>query len=357
MELGKALGIISAPIFGTLADKLGSVKKTFMFLIIAVTAIVFVAPVFAKLVIGSFSMFAIWYILLLLIEAPGNSQIDAWSVSRCNATGIAYSHVRLWGSIGYAASSFLMTFVAENININICYYFGGAVLAVLAIVAWFQPSDKRVAKKENAVESVIEPKEKRSFGELLKNKKFMLLLMFVIGVVFASNASVSYISYLITEVGALATQNGTISAIRAFCEIIPMIISYKIIKKFSLPGTVLLVGIIYMFCMFAHLFVTNFAMICAIQAIQGIGWGLYLSSVIQYTYTLAPDGLKASAQSLVTTSLSIGRITSNLISGAVIQAFGVRTLFAVAGCVTLFVVIVYAFTLRRDRGEKAVSEQ
>ena len=57
-------------------------------------------------------------------------------------------------------------------------------MAVLAIVAWFQPSDKRVAKKENAVESVIEPKEKRSFGELLKNKKFMLIINILFDLLF-----------------------------------------------------------------------------------------------------------------------------------------------------------------------------
>lgn len=85
----------------------------------------------------------------------------------------------------------------------------------------------------------------------------------------------------------------------------------------------------------------NFWHILLISTLQGLGGGLQIAAASNYVYTLAPDDLKASAQTFNGAMASVAGIFGNLAGGVLIDAVGIRVFYLGTGILILVALVLY----------------
>lgn len=336
MAMNFLAGMVAPPIWGYIADRLRSMKLTFLIVLGLTVLATIMLPVSKHVYIGTFPTIAVMYPAYTLFRAPSNSLLDGWTVSKCNSVGITYAHVRMFGSLGYSIMASAFTWVANRFGIEAPYYVGAAILLVLLLLASRQPNDQALPAKADEEKAV-----KLSPLMLFKNYYFVVFLLFNIALTIASSSTASFMPYILENIGESGTFAGVVGGIRAACEIPVMLMGHKIIKRFKLPTILGAVGGIYVVCQFSFQFITTRYGVMLFQGLQGMGFGLYLSSAIQYAFTLAPENLRATAQSLVTTTMSCGSIVASLLGGWFIAAAGIRGMLLVTGIIQVVCLLAY----------------
>lgn len=348
MALNFLAGMVSPPIFGFIADRIGSIKRTFLVALGLTIAVTVLLPLSKSVFIGTFPVIAVMYPTYTLFRAPSNSLLDGWSVGQCNEFGIPYAHVRLFGSLGYAIMASAFTVVANRFGISAVYFIGAVMLAGLWVFSSRQGGDTARRKKVGGEADAAVP-VRVSPLILFKNYYFVVFLLFNIALTIASNSAASFMPYILENINRSGTLTGIVGGARAACEIPVMLFAHKLIKRFKLSTMLGITGLIYVCCLFSFQFINTLFGIIVAQCAQGVGFGLYLCSAIQYAFTLAPKELRATAQSLVTTTNFSGSIIASLLGGVLIGAAGIRGMLLVTGIIQGVCLLVYvgSFALGR----------
>lgn len=339
LALGFLAGMIAPPVWGYIADRIGSVKHTLIMVVILTIAAMVLLPLSRLLFVGLFPTIAVMYPLYSLIRAPVVSLLDSWTVSECNKVELTYSHIRLFGSLGYSLMASTFTWVATLFGIAAPYYAGAAILGVLAFLASHQSGQKRKdrpVQMDNSTEGV-----RLSPWILFKNYYFVVFLFFNVALTISMNSTISFLPYLLEDIGVSETFTGVVGGARAACEIPVMLMGHKLIKRFKLSTMIGAVGVIYVLCQFSYQLVNSLPSVMLVQCIQGFGYGLFLSSAVQYAFTLAPENLRATAQSLITTTMCMGSIITSLLCGWLIDIVGIRGMFLVTAVIIVSCVVLY----------------
>lgn len=343
MALNFMTGIVGPPVWGFVADRIRSMKKTFLIVMTVTGLATLLLPITRYMVLGSVPVVAIMLPTFTLFRAPTGSLIDGWIVSVCNQyERMTYAQIRLWGSIGYAVMAMIFTFFAKRYSIAAPYYMSVCIIAVVVMLAARQPGEHREQMQQQAAEKVNPLR-------LLKNYPFVVFLAFNAVLSMCSNASGNFMPYLIEEIGADATLYGVVAGFKALFEVPVMLFGRKLIQRYKLSTLVGMVGVLYIAEQVSYQFVQTLPQIFVAQCIHGCGYGLYLSVAIQYAYTLAPRELSASAQSMVTTTMFTGSILSSLLGGWLIEVLSIRGLYRVTAMVLIVGLVLYAasFALQR----------
>ena len=86
---------------------------------------------------------------------------------------------------------------------------------------------------------------------------------------------------------------------------------------------------------------TGFWGILAISTLQGLAGGLHIAAGSNYVATLAPADLKATAQTLNGSMVSLAGIIGNLAGGFIIRAMGIRVFYRIAAVLILAGLVFY----------------
>ena len=335
MALNFLTGIIGPPIWGLVADRIRSMKKTFLMVMTGTGLMTFLLPATRYVVLGSLPVVALTLPMFTLFRAPTGSLIDGWIVSVCNQyERMTYAQIRLWGSIGYAVMAMIFTFFAERCGIAAPYYMSVVVIAAVVLLAARQPDEQRAQVRRQS-EGKVNPLR------LLKNYPFVVLLLFNTVLTLCSNASGSFMPYLIEEIGADATLYGVVAGCKALFEVPIMLFGRRLIERYKLSTLVGMVGVLYLVEQIAYQFVQTLPQIFVAQCIQGCAYGLYLTVAIQYAYMLAPRELSASAQSMLTMTIFTGSILSSLLGGWLIEVLSIRGLYRITALVLAVGLVLY----------------
>ncbi len=342
LALGFLAGMVAPPIWGYIADKIRSVKKTYLIVLCLTTVALLLFPISKYILIGGvFPTIAVMYPTFTLLRAPANSLLDSWTVSKCNEYGITYSHVRLFGSLGFSIVSSAFTWVATRFGVEAPYYVSVVMLCFLLLYASRQPDESRALDETDKAAEQGES-NKLSPTVLFKNYYFVVFLLFNIALAFATSSTMSFMPYFLEHIGQSEALTGLVGGLRAACEIPILLLGHVFIKRFKLSTMLGMVGSIYVGCLFSFQVINTLPGIIICQCVQGFAYGLFLSSAIQYAYMLAPSELRATAQSLVTTTMFMGFIITSLLGGWLIGAIGIRGMFLVimivmAGCLMIYI--------------------
>ena len=184
---------------------------------------------------------------------------------------------------------------------------------------------------------------------------FAFLLCIVI------NSAAAFLPYLLEDVGVSSSRYGVITAYMATLEI-PMLLAARPLRRraplyalciasgFSYAAACLLLGT----C--AH----SLGMIVAIETLSGVGSGLLIASAANYIYTLTPENLKATGQSIYVAATALSGIAGNLIGGAVVDALSAPLLYCIMGVTGLIsalfllgTIVIGAKLLKQSPPERA----
>ena len=148
----------------------------------------------------------------------------------------------MWGSFGWAAATFLAGHVI-NVSPNLTFWLASAA-GVLAMVAL---AVTRVNISEDEKEKAESVKLSDTFG-LVKNKKFLALLLFMIGVGCIYDVyDQQFATYFVSQFHSAAVGNkwfGDLGSIQTFFEALFLAVAPFVCNKLGAKRTLLLAGTI-----------------------------------------------------------------------------------------------------------------
>ncbi len=335
-SLNSAVGVFSTPFWGTISDKLRSIKKILIILIIASAVSYFLIPFMDISVLG-ISLLFIVIPFSNFFRMPLSSLIDNWTVRACNKHGMNFGAIRSTGSISFGIIGITLGFVITRIN-NVTNsnlgtrltfpMFAVTIFVLLAVVASIKDdlnggSSKRLRFRD------------MHFSELFKNYYYMTYLVYAMVIQVPLACVYAFLPYLLSEVNVDSATIGYITGFKAFIEVPMLLLMDRVRNKVPLYYLLFASGALYMGEALGYSLCTGFWGVLAISTLQGLAGGLHIAAGSNYVATLAPENLKATAQTLNGSMVSLAGIIGNLAGGFIIRALGIRIFYRLAAILIL----------------------
>ena len=334
------MAMVFAPVFGLMSDKLGSPR-------LVLSCCLLISAVFFGMVL----VFQDFYVVatLLILEAMFRSGIvallDSHIISETKAIpGLQYSHIRLSGSISFGGISFFYSFVINEggvmaiIPISLAIAAAAVIWGLVIAKGRWETSDNPDLKVSRAKSNI-----KKDAASLLKNKAFVMLVIFAGLCALTIMPMFVFLIEFVTVLGGTPGQVPLIQALRCVVEI-PVFMYMGAKCKSTAPKKLMAIGaaltVAYTLGVF---FANSFMVLLLSHALFGApGFILLLTGRLRYLNFVAPEAVRSTSITLIGTGeIAIGSIIGNLLAGYILWNFGtgVFALFSF-GMISLAVVLL-----------------
>ena len=324
-------GVIAQPIWGFITDKYSN-KRTILIITMMLSALGVYSLVFAT----GFYFCILSIILLLIFQSPVTPVADAYSYEIiAQHKKLQYGRIRLMGSVGYAMIAIFLGYLVKYYGINSCYVVYSIVM-LLGVLFVFSIE----YKGENTCNKISFP----DVINLIRDKKFSLLMITIIFANIAIGSNGSYIPVLIDKTGGDVTQLGMVWFIVAISELPALFFSVKLLRKYG-ELNLYIVGI----ALFAVRYVLDslcdsYMTVLVIQLMQGITFTFYLVASLQYLNHITSANMKTSAITLHAAATSIGGVIGNMGGGILLEHISIFMLYKILAlacviCLGLLIVL------------------
>ncbi len=321
--LNSAVGIVAAPFWGMVSDRLRSVRKVLL-LVIALSGLTWsLTPLTADVPVFGLSLGLIVIPFGSFFRVPTGSLVDSWVVQNANRQRFNYGSIRLWGSIGYAVMNMSLSAMMPWLGVeNTFYIFGVSVLPLLGLCYWI---------KDDAVKLKTLSLRQMQVGRLFREYYFVFYLLFSVMLNMPVNTIFTFLPYLMEETQVSTDLFGVIMGYKALLEIPVLLLMARLRRRYSLPKLMLAAAGLYVVECLCYSFINGLWPLLAVQTLHGLAGGMFIGCSSNYVYSLAPDHLKATAQTLAGSVSSLADIIGNLLGGYLLDAMGVRSFYTVCG--------------------------
>lgn len=278
--------VLLKPVYGFILDRLGMRKNLLYFIILASVCM---APFFifiykpmlqhylvAGVLLGGLFTSLAWY--------DGVAACESYADRFSRVNHLEFGQIRMWGSLGWAASAALSGFMF-NLDPNMIFIVGSLSSAVMFVILCFLES--RYTPEQ--LSQVTNPAA-LSVGQIVRmlryNRKFWLFCLYVSGVagmiyVVEQQYARFFVRFFAdphrgNEIfGYVITVQGALECLMMFC--VPFLIN-----KIGAKNGMLLAGLVVGARLVITGLVSNIAIIAAIKPLYGLEMALLLVSVFKY---------------------------------------------------------------------------
>ena len=353
-SINNLVGAFSTPFWGAWSDKIRSVKKILIVLIITSVLTFGLVPVMDWKIAGVSLLFIVVPIATFFMR-PMGSLVDNWMVRGCNKFGLHFGAIRCTGSITFGIVGLALGYLVPKINehspsgnlgtrLTFPFYSLALMLLLISVIT-LKESTFETGKKKQTLKEM-------QFGKLFKNYYYVTYLIYAIIIQVPLACVNSFFAFLLEEIGVDVAMIGYVQGTKAFIEIPMLLLMDRIRNKCPLYYLLIASGFLYMFEAFSYSVATAFIHIMFICLLQGLAGGLHIAAGSNYVNQLAPSNLKATAQTLNGSMVSFAGILGNAIGGVVIEYIGIRVFYRASSYVLLCALILYMLSF--PFGEKVL---
>lgn len=340
--IGAILALFILPAWGYVSDRLHSAKKTFFacnFITAAVMLLIAVT--------GKRRLLGPVFLLMILARCflqPITPLLDGWCISSIRKYGIQYADVRIWGSIGFALFSMLVSALLSFTETRTVFFVYPALLLLLFLVS---------RKMEEVAPADPEKKqEKTDLRSLLKNKHYLALFLISMASTMYLSITVVFIVYVFEHAHVSTNYLGLMSGCRAFLEVAAMFAAGRLLKKLRIAPAVLLLLAASLTVLEHLLYCTaeGLPMLLCAYLMSGLGGGVVYSLLPVVVNSCVPETVMHSAQTVMGTSRTLATVIGSLVGGYAIGLLGIqRFLLVIIGFqILLILAFFYVFFIRKD---------
>lgn len=317
---GTEVGTITA--FSTLGASIGCLflgrifsntnkKKVFLLILLISCAILDIICKFSI----KFLPFLLLYMFLYFFQEPVHGLSDVMLTQN----GENFPLIRGFGAIGFALSSFVTGLICENLGLDKSFIIAAIAYLVASIFLF------RMGEPKNFVES---KSDKVKIKYLLKEKKFVVLLicsMFFMGITMANN---TYFGYLYREGGGSISGIGLAFLLMAGSEALIMSIVPLVEKIFSIEKLIA-IGAVFEIIRFGFYSTSpSFKWLLATFILQGLMNGILLVEFVKYFSKVVEAKYAAMSVSVFNSiGVNFSTILVNFVSGVVLDNFNVKGVY------------------------------
>jgi len=330
MAIAMASKIIAPYLWGWLADHNG--KRLQIIRLTAILSCVFFAAIFLRsdyfwvaLITALFGFF--WNACLPLYEALTLNHLDDKVAE--------YSHIRIWGSIGFIISVVILPLGFDRdgfVIIPIVLLFLLILMGLSTVIISDKPYPIEVASQRKIWDIVQQP--------------IVIAFLVVCTLQVASHgAYYTFFSIYLKSNAYSPLLTGWMWALGVIAEIVVFVAMHHILQRYN-AGLLLflaLLGTAIRWFLLAY-FVSFLPILLFVQILHAMSFGLFHAAAIHLVHDLFPARLQGRGQALYAgLCFGLGGVVGNLLSGYAWEPLGATTTFVVSGFVALLGSIVAWF--------------
>ena len=351
-----AVTIMATPGWGMNSDRIRSIRRVFLLTLIVGSVLFAFIPAIIGLPVLSAPLMLVYLSLVYFFRNPANAMMDNWLVRYSNQKGVDYGSIRSFGSLGYAICGVLIAGAVSSFGTAWTFPVCSAMMALVVAMSLRTDDAKPVAPATGAP-----AREAFNPLTLFKNYYFTTFLAFSLLLYIVINSAAAFLPYLLEEVGVSSIRYGLITAYMATLEIPMLLAARPLRRRAPLFALCIASGFCYAAaCLLLGTCAHSLGMIVAIETLSGVGSGLLIASAANYIYTLTPENLKATGQSIFVAVTALSGIAGNLIGGAVVDALSAPQLYCIMGVTGLIsalfllgTIVIGARLLKQSPPERA----
>jgi PPP family 3-phenylpropionic acid transporter len=339
--LGAAAGLVSAPIWGAIADRYAGSP-----LVIPVAALVTAAGATGLALADGVVAIAIAVVISSVAFAGIAPTLDARALETVGSDRNRYGRLRAWGSAAFIVVVAFTGALVERAGITSMFVVYVAALLLLAIVALPLRGDGGAPRLPRL----------SAIGVVLRHPPLVRFLPAVLLVWSASMAINWYFSIHLIELGAPGELVGSAWAIGALVEI-PIMTAYPWLASRVGSERLLVIGAA-VFAMRAIMLslASDPLLAAATMALHGIAFALVLVGGVTFVSRHAPEATAATAQGILSATIfSVAMIVGPGVGSWVADRFGVPALFTLAWTTSTVAIPVIWLAIRSPSPARAVT--
>jgi len=334
LELGVLFAIPSVciallgPVWGWVADRLGGHRAALRLSVIP-------AALAALLVSQAASFAELWprVVLFGLFFAPAASLMDGIGVSVSQRAAIGFGRLRMWGSLGYIATSSLVgAWLGGKVTGGFLAVQATCLLLLAAVSLGFPAIGERHGPQHAPVNITV----------ILHNRPLFILLLTQAVLYLANTAVLNYVGIFMASLGAPPRLIGLAVSLMAVSEVPILLASSQLTRRVSARRMLMLSIGVYVVRFALLSLVRTPVWVLPVQLLNGVGFGLYALSAPRLAHELAGgEALAATAQSLLASAAAMGGITGTLIAGVLLDRIATYQIFMVMSGVALLAFLIF----------------
>lgn len=324
--------IFSIPLWTGYAD--AHHKHRILFTLVTLGAI---ASVFAIEALNGFG----WLILAVVVYAGFFSSImpfmDGAVMSTLGGEKSQYGKIRLWGAVGWGLAAPLMGVLTESNGIQWIFWVYAALMFISLLFGLQIPLSLGHAGEPfwHGIRKLLSPR-------ILH----FLTLVFVGGM--CLSALSNFLFLYMESLGATRTLMGFSLTAATLSELPMFFFADRFLKRWGARGLLLISMSAYVLRSLLYSFVATPWIILFIQLLHGATFSAMWVAVVSNASEIAPPGLDATAQGLVSaTMFGIGSATGALLGGVLYQDVGGAWMFRIMASIAFVSLILFFITEKR----------
>ncbi|TCS41998.1 MFS transporter [Reinekea marinisedimentorum] len=248
-------------------------------------------------------------------------QMESVAISVLGDQRSRYGQVRLWGSIGFVTTVWLLGYLIDMFSVIVIPLLGSIVSLFMFISTFLIPERKRkpvAAEGDEQISVPVAEETPVNWGQVVA------LLVVILLWQFSMAPYNTFFDLYMREHGASAAMSGFLISFGSICEIATFIYIARLFSKYSerslLIFTLLVtIGRWFMLASFPN----SFVVVLATQVCHAITFGVMHSVVVHRIGTLFPASRASFGQGLyVAIGAGIGLFAGNLMAGALWDGTG-----------------------------------
>ena len=271
-----------------------------------------------------------WVFAYAIVTSPINPLLDSNALEVAKERQYSYGGLRVWGSVGWAISTWLVGLLIEARGTRWFFYSYIVLITVAFLFSLFQPA-RKLAQRASLFHGLRE----------LFRAEFILFLVSVFLLTTASGAVNSFFSLYLNRIGATEGQIGFSWALAAVSELPVMLFSAVMLRRMGAEGLLVMAFLVFIlrWLLYSVIDVPLWALL--VQLLHGLSFAAFLVGGVTFVSERTPPGLSATAQAIYSTAtFGLASITGSLIGGylydnvALQNFFRIFSLLGLAGLAT-----------------------
>jgi len=273
--------------------------------------------------------------------APIGSLMDNSVVIQLGERKADYGRIRLWGSVGWGFSAFIMGPILQRAGLEWAFYGYLATMAVVFVYSFYVP----IAGGERTASF------RAGLRVLVGDGRFLVLLLMALVYGVSLAMLLSYLFLHMSAMGASKSLMAWTIVLATVSEVPFLFLSGRIISRYGINRIIAVAFLLMVARAFIYAFMTApWWVLPANLLLGGPTFALFWAGGVAEANRLAPPGLGATAQgALGSVMFGLGSAAGNFLGGIVFDRYGGAALMQSVGWVLAVTLAVFVVVRLRPR--------
>ncbi len=259
---------------------------------------------------------------------------------------IMYGLARGLGSASFAITSAIIGKAVEQYGEGLLLTVNIVTMVLSALLIFFfkkpEGGEEPVVAEEPKAEVSSDTKGGGLVSFIQKYPAYMLFLVGTICFYFAHNMINDFMIQIIRHLGGGEAQLGYANFLQAILELPVMALIAIVLKKFTPQKLLVFSGAAFFVKILILVFATNMAQMYISQSFQLFAYAVFIPAAAYYVSRTMDEADQVKGQAFITSAITMGGVFSGLISGVILDRFGIASML-LTGTVVCAVGVVIAF--------------